>query len=352
MAGDGACTVQDPDAGSIFPARDTVADTRQPGRAAAPPPAARLKWLATERVGMYDRILVPTDGSDHADRAARHAVALAAAFEAEVHALYVVDLQRAAGSFSAGGVSGEFVDRLEAEAERAVEAVADRAHSGGSASAVETTVIQGDTESAILAYADETDADLIAMGTGGRRGLRRFVTGDVTEYVLRTATRPVLTAHATDEAAVTDYDDVLLPTDGSEAAKTAIDHALAVAESFDATIHAVSVVDVGAVAVGTDAMRGTDFVDRLAEQGQRETEAVAAHAAERDPALEVVTEVRKGSPGASIVEYVDEAGIDLVAMGTRGQSGLDRLLLGSTTDRVVRRSPVPVFATQPAHSQE
>jgi nucleotide-binding universal stress UspA family protein len=297
---------------------------------------------------MYDRILVPTDGSDHAERAARHAVSLAEAFDATVHALSVVDLQRDAGAFSAGGVDAEFVERLESKGERAVDAVVDAAREVAGDLTVETTVLEGPTEEAILDHADETGADVVAMGTGGRRGLRRFVTGDVTEYVLRTATTPVLTAHATDDPPVTDYGDLLLPTDGSEAAATAVDHALAVAAAFDATVHALSVVDTGMAAVGPDAVSGDSLVERPTERGERATDAVADRAAGAGVDVEVVTEVREGSPADGVLEYVEETGIDLVAMGTRGRSGLDRLLLGSTTDRVVRRCPVPVLATQPA----
>ena len=95
---------------------------------------------------MYDRIMVPTDGSDHAERAAHHAVALARAFDAELEALSVLDLQRDGGAFSAGGVSEAFYDRLESEAEDAVGAVAGLAENV----AVETTVVEGRTEEVIL----------------------------------------------------------------------------------------------------------------------------------------------------------------------------------------------------------
>ena len=295
---------------------------------------------------MYDRIMVPTDGSDHAERAAHHAVALARAFDAELEALSVLDLQRNGGAFSAGGVSEAFYDRLESEAEDAVGAVAGLAENV----AVETTVVEGRTEEVILEHAEETGVDLVAMGTGGRRGLRRFVTGDVTEYVVRTSPVPVLTAHATDDPPVTEYDDVLVPTDGSEAAATAIEHALAVAGAFDATVHALNVVDLAVVASGSDAMPDTGLVERLNERGESDTEAVADRVVEGDAGVDVVTEVREGSPANEILEYVEAAGIDLVAMGTRGRSGLDRLLLGSTTERVIRRCPVPVLATRPTGS--
>ena len=71
---------------------------------------------------MYDTVLIPSDGSEHAVRAAEHGVYLARAFDATVHLLNVVDIQAAAGPFNAGGVSEAFVERLESDGRAAIEA--------------------------------------------------------------------------------------------------------------------------------------------------------------------------------------------------------------------------------------
>ncbi|MFB6150205.1 MAG: universal stress protein [Haloarculaceae archaeon] len=291
---------------------------------------------------MYDRILVPTDGSEHAERAARHALALAGAFDATVHVLGVVDVAGVAGPFDAGGVSPEFVDRLEAEAEAGVDDVAALA---GADRAVETDVREGKPADAVLDYVDEAGIDFVAMGTRGRSGLSRFVSGSVTEQVVRNATVPVVTARLTDADPVTDYGRVLVPTDGSDAAAAAVDHGIAVAGAFDATVHALNVVDVGAVAAGSEVAPTTNLLDSLVERGEGATEDVAERV--RDAGIEAVTEVRRGFPSADLLDYVDEAGIDLVAMGTHGRTGVDRLLLGSTTEHTIRRSPVPVLSVHP-----
>ncbi|WP_436909902.1 universal stress protein [Halosimplex marinum] len=291
---------------------------------------------------MYETILVPTDGSAHAERAARHAVSLAAAFDATVTVLGVADLNRAAGPFNAGGVSGEFRERAEREAESAVE---DAAALAGDRVPVETAVVSGDPAKAIVDYADEGEFDAVAMGTHGRRGLSRLVFGSVARYVLRHAARPVLTARETDADPVTDYDDVLVPTDGSGAAEAAIDHGLAVAGAFDATVHAVHVVDLGSMATRTGVEPPTRQLERFTEAGEAAVETVADRA--RAEGLDAVTAVEEGFPAADLLDYVDEAGIDLVTMGTHGRTGIDRVLLGSTTERIVSRSPAPVLAVRP-----
>lgn len=289
---------------------------------------------------MYDTILIPSDGSEHAVRAAEHGVYLARAFDATVHLLNVVDVQGAAGLFDAGGVDEAFVERLESEGEGAIEAV-EAVTSGDDR--VETALVRGRPSEAILRYAEDRSVDLIAMGTHGRTGLERYVAGSVTERVVRLAGVPVLTARATDESRVEgDYTGVLVPTDGSEPATVATEHALAIAEQVGARVHALTAVETERLDPIRDFASVSELRENLETEGERLTATVAARA--EDAGLNAVTDVREGSPVETILACADEHGIDLIAMGTRGRSGLDRFLLGSTVGRTIRRSGVPVLA--------
>ncbi|WP_135364388.1 universal stress protein [Halosimplex halophilum] len=315
---------------------------------------------------MYESILAPTDGSPTADRAADHALALAAALDASVEVLGVVDLDEAAGPFDAGGVDEEYRDRLETEARRSVDSVAERATDR----AVETAVVEGDPAETILDRA--ADNDLVVLGTHGRSAVDRVLTGSTSAQVVRESPVPVVTVRETGGESATgdaaaggdpalDYDDVLVPTDGSDAAEAAVDHGIAVADAFDATVHAVHVVDVSAVAggagvaagaggAGATAAAGGDLLEPMIENGEEATERVAERA--REAGVDAVTEVGEGSPGSMLVDYVDDAGIDFVAMGTHGHSGLDRVLLGSTTERLIRNVAVPVLSVRPEDDGE
>jgi nucleotide-binding universal stress UspA family protein len=289
---------------------------------------------------MYDTVLIPSDGSEHAVRAAEHGVYLARAFDATVHLLNVVDVQAAAGPFDAGGVDKAFVERLESDGRTAIEAVEAVA---GEEDRVETALVRGSPAEAILEYGTENGVDLIAMGTHGRTGLERYVAGSVTERVLRLAEVPVLTVRATEKSRHEGaYTDVLVPTDGSEYAARAAGHGIAVAEQVGARVHAVAAADVERLDSIRDFASITGLRERLVADGERWAEAVAARAS--DAGLDAVTDVREGSPSEVILAYADEHDADLIAMGTRGRTGLDRYLLGSTTERTVRRSDVPVLA--------
>lgn len=292
---------------------------------------------------MYDDLLVPTDGGDHADRAAAHAGYLAERFDATVHVLGVVDVRAAAGAFDAGGVDEAFVDDLRERARAAVDAVADSLTEGGRGDRVRTAVERGAAAETILEYVDDRGVDLVAMGTHGRRGVERLVTGSVTERVVRLSDVPVVTtrAVATDPP---DYDEVLLATDGSAGATAALDHAVAVAAATDARLHALGVVDVTGVGFGPEYTVPSDVLGGL-ESVVHDAVADAVDRAEAR-GLAAVGEVRQGTPARGILDYAEAAGVDLVAVGTAGRTGLGRILLGSTAERVVRRSTPPVLTVR------
>jgi nucleotide-binding universal stress UspA family protein len=208
---------------------------------------------------------------------------------------------------------------------------------------VTTGVVTGDPTETILDYADDHDVDVISMGTHGRTGLDRYVAGSVTERVVRLADVPVLTVRATGRSpSDVSYDEVLVPTDGSEAAAAAIDHGLAIAQSTHARVHAVNIVDVGDVAARPNYTPPTELMDSLESEGEAATDRIATEARERG--LDATTEVREGFPASDLLDYADEHDIDLIAMGTAGHTGLGRYLLGSTTERIVRHAEMPVLA--------
>jgi nucleotide-binding universal stress UspA family protein len=138
------------------------------------------------------------------------------------------------------------------------------------------------------------------------------------------------------------FDDLLLPTDGSDGTAHALDHALDIASTHDATLHVLNVADTTRDSVTN--VRG-EVVDALEHAGEEFVQSAADRAADRG--VSTVTSVQQGEPYQTIVDYAATRGVDLVVMPTHGRTGLSRLLLGSTTERVVRRSDVPVLTVRP-----
>lgn len=282
---------------------------------------------------MFDDVLVPTDGSDYAEVAVRYAEDLARRYGATVHALCVVDARTLENA--------PHYDRMKEESTEIAGQVCNELAEDGLSTerAVRTDV----PHRAILQYATEQDIDLIVMGSHGRTGVERYLLGSVTEKVVRRSEVPVLTVKLSDDGDVTyPYSDILIPTDGSEGAAAAIRPAVDIAKSYDARIHALSVVET--MALGID-VRSSVLLESMEEVARTALEIVEERAA-RNSISTIETAVDSGHPYRKIRSYVNEHDIDLVVMGTHGRSGIEQYLLGSVAEKTVRTSPVPVMTVR------
>ncbi|MFC7082221.1 universal stress protein [Halorussus caseinilyticus] len=135
------------------------------------------------------------------------------------------------------------------------------------------------------------------------------------------------------------YDTVLLPTDGSQAMETVVEHARDVAGRRGADVHVLYVVDDRAF-LTLDDDRVPEVTDRLREEGERATDETAT--AFDDENVSVTTEIRQGNPSDEILAVADERDADLVVMGTHGADPT-RNMLGSVSQKVVTLSTVPVL---------
>jgi nucleotide-binding universal stress UspA family protein len=136
------------------------------------------------------------------------------------------------------------------------------------------------------------------------------------------------------------YDRVLLPTDGSDAMVTVVDHAVRLAAHHGATLHALYVANTASLSHLPAEAGWENVTEALHSEGESALAAVESRADDHDVPVE--SETLEGSPAREILEYAEAANCDVVVMGTHGRTGVDRLLLGSVAERVVRSSPVPV----------
>ena len=153
----------------------------------------------------------------------------------------------------------------------------------------------------------------------------------------------MLTVHAHgDEGPHFPFEDVLVTTDGSEAATAAVEDGVDLASNFGSTLHGVSVIDSRSWRF---ARRSGSIREHLAEQAETAVETVDSAATDAG-----VDEVRAatptGVPHRQILDYADEHGVDVIVMGTHGRAGLQRYLLGSVAGNVVRSSTVPVMTVR------
>lgn len=141
---------------------------------------------------MFKHLLLPADGSDNAQRAIEKALGIARAFQSRVTAIYVVD------PYAFTGVGADFAygqaEYLSAAAAEAKEALGKASEAFAAAGlSIDTALVEAHSvHKGILAKAQEVGADLIVMGSHGKRGLEKLVLGSVTSQVLSHAHLPVL----------------------------------------------------------------------------------------------------------------------------------------------------------------
>lgn len=308
---------------------------------------------------MFARILVPLDGSPLAEAILPEVVDLAKLHGAEVLLLRVALVRALPG-----------VDQTEAQV-RAVEeaegylADVERGLAARGVS-VRSAVRYGRAVEEILDHAESQRADLIAMSTHGRSGIRRIMLGSVAEAVVRAAPVPVLLLRGGTlavrgeagalaaarprpaELTVPAVHHILCPVDFSETSERAVEYAGALAQRFGAELTVLHVVHDPLDVTGSHIPHPP--LEQLREEMIRE----AGHTLHRrvGRALRFLprakTAVVAGPPFRQIIRYAREHHVDLIVMGTQGLNGLDRLIMGSTAERIVRTAPCPVVSIRAA----
>lgn len=284
-----------------------------------------------------DRILWPTDLSEGAERALPHAAALADWHDAELHALHVrgeAPVAEDGFPLSRDTLAG-FVDDAGAPAS---------SFDFDTLDLRQEQIAREVPAEAIVSYVEQEDVDLVTMGTHGRRGLQRLLIGSVTEDVLRTAPCPVLTVRSGGgQPSAWNVQNVLAPVDFSDASRQAVRHTKELALTYGAQItllHAVEeVMYPSAYGMEMADAPGPEVIDRVEDS-------LAELARDEIGYEHVVVESTVGYAPSTILDYSEAHEVDLIVIATHGRSGLERLLLGSVTERVVRRASVPVFVVK------
>ena len=140
------------------------------------------------------------------------------------------------------------------------------------------------------------------------------------------------------------FETVVIATDGSGSAERAVKAALDLAAHFDATVHALYVVDSSEVEDKPDDIR--DTLERALATTGGHALTFVHEAAEADGADDVVTAVREGDPAEQVIQYATEKDADVIATGTRGRHGEHGFLLGSVAEETVRSAPMPVLSVR------
>jgi nucleotide-binding universal stress UspA family protein len=290
------------------------------------------------------QILFPTDFSAVSRVALDHALLWSDLGEADLHLLHVLSL-RTADPFNPEHhfpEAEELYERMSTLARSEMAALL-APHRDRTLRIRESIERAPEVERGILDAAAADDADLIVMGTHGRRGPAHLFLGSVVSEVLRRAERPVLVVPGRDGRKAGKLARVLAAVDFSPNSKRAAADAAGIARAAGAALELFHVVPdlevplpMNPAGLGATSMIVTELVP--AARAALSTLAAALRV-EGGAGIEVW----HGAPAPTILNRAADTGADLVVLGTSGHTGLDRLLLGSVAARVARLAPCPVL---------
>jgi nucleotide-binding universal stress UspA family protein len=273
-------------------------------------------------VGRFERILLATDGSEFGVGAKAIAIALAKLWQAPLRAMTV-----SFGNTEYEAVAPQRAVEAEAAAVAIMDAVAAEARAAGVA--CDTAVRHGDQpHREIVAEAAAANIDVIVMGRRGRRGLARMMVGDATAKVIGDAHGGILVCP---RAAKMFCRRIVLGTDGSR-----FSDAAAIAAANLATQAGLPVTVVGAMK--------PSFSEARRAEAKAAVDRVVDHLKAKGIPTDAI--VAEGLPDELIVGTAKAQAADLIVVGSHGRSGVAKLLLGSTSERVISQTDCPVLVVK------
>lgn len=250
----------------------------------------------------------------------------------------------------APGFGTQILDRVMAQAEAYVEREADQMNAAGVKSSYKA--LMGDPAEQIVHYAAEIDADIIAMATHRGSGLARGILGSVTDRVLRSAGRPVMAVHPESLSAFGGSqgqpETIIVPLDGSERSAGVVDLALDVAQGIGSEVIFFRVVQYpyyGVTAVDASYFDTSYAISQQRVEADEYLQQFKDRAAARG--VSARSHVVTGSAASRLLEEAKHVASPLIIMSTRGASGIKRWVLGSVADKVIRSSGLPVLVVPP-----
>lgn len=314
---------------------------------------------------MFERILVPLDGSSRAEEAIPVAARIAHAFGGSLLLLHVVIPPVSTGKYS---VPEEYpkreTDEDLAEANEYLKTVALR--EGLSHIPIERQAIVGEIAPTILKAAQSLHATLIVLSSHGYSGLKRWMLGSVAEKIIRHASIPVVVVRGGQAESATGEQQsvrVLAPLDGSALSEAVLEPAgklaagLSHATSHPGLLQLLRVVALpsgyGKFRSGVDIFYDTQMREDAKREDEQYLQAVAQRLADaewtRDQLTVTTTVATDPDAAEAIVKQAEAESVDFIAMATHGRGGVQRWALGSTTERVLHATRTPLFIVKLQH---
>lgn len=298
----------------------------------------------------FQRILCATDLSDFSNSAVTQAIGMAKEFGAKLFICHIIDLPMVTMHGAAYVYQEDQIDEMKTGAVNQIQRLTANVDLDW-----EPIVETGPVSSTLRRLAVDHRVDLAIVSTHGRTGFKRLFLGSVTERLLRTIGCPLLVVTPPEKAPAGKlpfkgfgFQQIMVGCDFSKNSGRAVAFGFSLAQEFEATIHLVHVIE--PFAYRDTMMQDTVETEALTEVStgcrQRIEKLVPQGAADWCD-IKIVCET--GKPFQTLIAYAEANDVDLIVLGVRGHSLVETLLLGSTTDRVIRGVACPVLSVSPSN---
>lgn len=207
---------------------------------------------------------------------------------------------------------------------------------------VESLVCEGEPPDVIVDIALEKKADLISMGTHGRKGLKRLVMGSVTSKVIVNSPCDVIVVKKPCIKCTGEYKSILVPFDGSEFSKRALNRACQLSKIDGADVTVIYIIPRYEEMV--EFFKTESIKKSILQEAQKIIDKAKGIASVKD--VHIKTAIEEGHAGDKITEIADKLKNDLIVIGTYGWKGVNKAIMGSTTERVIMNAPCPILAVR------
>jgi nucleotide-binding universal stress UspA family protein len=204
---------------------------------------------------------------------------------------------------------------------------------------VESVVCEGEPPEVIVESAEANKAELIALGTYGRKGLKRLLMGSVTSQVILNSPCDVLVVNTECVSCTGRYHSLLVPFDGSDTSRKALSRACELSKIDGGEITVLYVIPRYEEMV--DFFKTESITKSLFQEAEKIADAAKKLAAERGVQIKAV--VQEGHVSDKIVEIADKFKNDLIIMGTHGWRGVNKAIMGSTAERIIANAARPIL---------
>ncbi len=294
------------------------------------------------------RIMCAADFSDFSDHACLYGIALAKEYKAKLYMCHVVDLPSAA--IYEEGISDplEQQNRFTNYAREYINKFI-----GDQPLDWEPVIKIGQAANELTRVAEEKDVDLVISATHGRSGLTRLILGSVAERIMHTLPCPLLVAHSPEKDSTAfdggqiRFQRILVGCDFSSDSSLAFEYALSLAQEFQSELHLIHVIepnmyeDLLELPIDTE----DDSLEFLSGRIDDKLKNMVPEGVTNWCSLK--TSPLIGQSHEELISYAELNEIDLIVLGVRGHGLVEKLFVGSTTDRVVRQAKCPVLCVRP-----